>query len=397
MNRLIRIGLILAALLVAAGSLATAEAQSPFSLFEQLFRPRLQPEQPRLQPEQLREQREQVRRREEVPDGTVYNSSADADADAKRTATPQEYVVVIGDTLAEQLAQGLAEAFLTERTEVAIIKKIRASSGLVRIDFHNWIAEAANIVANERATAFVVMLGVNDRQALRDETGAHEIRSERWREIYIKRVDELIAKLKEKNVPILMVGLPAMRLQRLSDDMIYINEILRERATKAGVRYVDVWDGFVDEKGQFMSSGPALDGQTRRLRVGDGVHMTRFGSRKLAHYAELDLIRLFDARARGPMVPFGVEIPALPGVKPIAGPVLPLTSPMSPSRTLAGAVEKRDALPEAIDPDAAKTLVDGVPAAPVAGRADDFTWPRPAPAAETTGAAPNANAAPPAR
>jgi hypothetical protein len=391
MTRLIRIGLIAAALL-SGSAIAPVQAQSPFSIFEQLFRPRWQPE-----PQRDRDPAPRRAPREEAPDGTVYNSSAEADADAKRAAKPQEYVIVIGDTLAEQLAQGLAEAFLAERAEVAIVKKVRASSGLVRIDFHNWIAEAASIVANERATAFVVMLGANDRQALRDETGAHEIRSERWREIYIQRVDELIAKLKEKNVPVLIVGMPAMRLQRLSDDMTYINEILRERATKAGVRYVDVWDGFVDEKGQFMSSGPALDGQTRRLRLGDGVHMTRFGSRKLAHYAELDLIRLFDARARGPLLPFGVQIPTLPGVKPIAGPVLPLTSPMSPARTLVGATEKRDALPEAIDPDAAKTLVDGVPARPVAGRADDFAWPRRGPVAETTGTVPAATPTPPAQ
>ncbi len=365
MKRPVRTLLLLATL--AALLPAAAQAQS---LFDMLFGQR------RWQPEQ---QQEPEKPREDPSLGTVYNSSNDADADPKRQAKPQEYVVVIGDSIADQLAAGLAEAFLTERPEVAIVKKTRSSSGLVRSDYYNWITEAGNIVANERATAFVIMLGSNDRQQLRDETGAHEIRSDRWREIYVKRVDDLLAKLKEKNTPIYLVGMPAMGSARLSSDMQYLNEIFRERAVKAGVRYVDVWDGFVDQQGQFISTGPALDGQTRRLRVGDGVHFTRFGSRKLAHYAELDLVRLFDARVRGPFLPYGVEQgPITPGTKPIAGPILPLTMPVGQARGLEGAIQNTSAVPAVIDPNAAKTLVDGVPVPPVDGRADDFRWPRPA-------------------
>ena len=368
MKRPLRTLLFFAAL--AAAVPATAQAQS---LFDLLFGPR------RWQPEQQQPKQEPDRPREDPAVGTVYNSSNDADADQKRQAKPQEYVVVIGDTIADQLAQGLAEAFFTERPEIAIIKKTRASSGLVRSDFYNWITEAGNIVANERATAFVVVLGSNDRQQLRDETGAHEIRADRWREIYAKRVDDLLAKLKEKNTPVYLVGMPAMNSPRLTSDMQYLNEIFRERAVKAGVRYVDVWDGFVDQQGQFISTGPALDGQTRRLRIADGVHFTRFGGRKLAHYVELDLVRLFDARVRGPFLPYGVEQgPIVPGTKPIAGPILPLTAPAGQARGLEGAVQNTSAIPAAIDPNAAKTLVDGVPAPPVDGRADDFRWPRPA-------------------
>jgi hypothetical protein len=349
---------------------AAAQAQG---LFDMLFGPR------RWYPEQRQEQPDKPREKEDPALGTVYNSANDADADQKRKSKPQEYVVVIGDTIADQLAQGLAEAFFTERPEIAIIKKTRASSGLVRSDFYNWIAEAGNIVANERATAFVVVLGSNDRQPLRDETGAHEIRSDRWREIYAKRVDDLLSKLKEKNTPIYLVGMPAMGSPRLSSDMQYLNEIFRERATKAGVRFVDAWEGFVDQQGQFISTGPALDGQTRRLRNSDGVHFTRFGSRKFAHYVELDLVRLFDARVRGPFMPYGVDQgPITPGTKPIAGPVLPLTMPFGQARGLEGATQNTRAIPAAIDPNAAKILVDGVPVPAVDGRADDFRWPRPA-------------------
>ncbi len=112
--------------------------------------------------------------------------------------------------MADQLSQGLAEAFFGEHPEVAVIRKVRASSGLVRNDFFDWIKEAENIVANERATAFVVMLGSNDRQPLRDRNSSYEIRSDPWRELYARRVDGLLAKLKEKNAAIYVVGMPPL-------------------------------------------------------------------------------------------------------------------------------------------------------------------------------------------
>jgi hypothetical protein len=58
----------------------------------------------------------------------------------------------------------------------------------------------------------------------------------------------------------------------------------RSRAEKAGIVYVDIWDGFVDEAGQFSPQGPDYEGQIRRLRTSDGVYFTKFGARKLADY-----------------------------------------------------------------------------------------------------------------
>jgi hypothetical protein len=235
-----------------------------------------------------------------------------------------------------------------------------------------------------------VLLGVNDRQVLRDSDGAHEFRSERWRELYGKRVEDFLNKLKEKNVPIFVVGLPPVRSPKMSLDMAYINEILSERTRKVGGYYIDVWDGFVAENGDFMATGPALDGQTRRLRASDGVHFTKAGQRKLAHYAERELVRLFDSRPgrSSPDVMSGQPQPqppqagesAAPNVKPIAGPVIPLSQVTSAGggvllgASKAGSPATKVNLPTT-DPNLTRTLVEGRPVEPVAGRADDFRWP----------------------
>ena len=41
-----------------------------------------------------------------------------------------------------------------------------------------------------------------------------------------------------------------------------------------------------------MLQGPDFEGQTRRLRTSDGVHFTKAGARKLAHYLEREIRRV---------------------------------------------------------------------------------------------------------
>lgn len=360
---------LLVAAAVSVGALATMPSPADAQFFFDPFRPRYRqpPPPPQYYPRQSLPR--VVRPAPEPSGGTIYGSSEAADR--HRETQAEYYVLVLGDSLADQLAQGLADAFFEERPEIAIVKKTRGSSGLVRADFYDWPAQVPSQLENEKTNAIILMLGTNDRQAFRDETGQHEFRSDRWRELYAQRVDAMINAVKERGVPIILVGLPPMGNPRLHADLPYINEILRERAQALDVWYVDVWDGFVNESDAFVTMGPALDGQTRRLRMSDGVHFTRVGARKLAHYVERDLIKLFDARGSQPVIPLDAPEPGPTG-RPVAGPVLPLTQPAGPVGQLAGG-ERSAGASDAI---ARRVLVEGAPAEPVAGRADDFRWPR---------------------
>jgi hypothetical protein len=88
-------------------------------------------------------------------------------------------------------------------------------------------------------------------------TAVHEFRSEKWGELYSRRIDEMIGVLKAKGVPVLWVGLPSIRGGRGTQDVVYLNDLYRTRAEKAGIVYVDVWDGFVDDSGNYSNYGAA--------------------------------------------------------------------------------------------------------------------------------------------
>ena len=110
-------------------------------------------------------------------------------------------------------------------------------------------------------------------KSARSGGGLYEFRDERWVELYAKKIEEMIGVLKSKGVPVLWVGLPAIRGPKGTSDMLFLDALYRDAAGKAGITYVDVWDGFVDEAGRFLQKGPDFEGQIRQLRTSDGVYL----------------------------------------------------------------------------------------------------------------------------
>jgi uncharacterized protein len=216
-------------------------------------------------------------------------------------------------------------------------------------------------------------------KSTRSPNGIYEFREERWVELYNRKIEDLIGVLKSKGVPVLWVGLPAVRGTKATADMLFLDSLYREAAAKAGITYVDVWDGFVDEAGRYLQQGPDFEGQIRRLRSYDGVYFTQAGARKLAHYVEREITRLLASRTAPialptePATPDANAKPGQPAPRPLAGPILPLVESSVGTDQLLGGPGSR---PAAVDPLAARTLVKGEPLAPPAGRADDFVWPR---------------------
>ena len=173
---------------------------------------------------------------------------------------------------------------------------------------------------------------ITPEKSARSPNGLYEFREERWVELYTKKIEEMIGVLKSKGVPVVWVGLPAIRGPKGTSDMLFLDSLYRDAAGKAGITYVDVWDGFVDEAGRYLQQGPDFEGQIRRLRSYDGVYFTQAGARKLAHYVEREITRLLAARSAPitlptePATPDANAQPGQPAPRPLAGPILPLVA-----------------------------------------------------------------------
>ncbi|TPN12066.1 DUF459 domain-containing protein [Mesorhizobium sp. B2-1-3] len=301
-------------------------------------------------------------------------------------------VLVVGDFMAAGLAEGLDTAF-AENTGVRIVVRSNGSSGFVRDDFYNWPEQIKSLIETEKPAAVVVMLGSNDRQPMKVGDVREQPRSETWTKEYERRTEAFGKAIATAKVPFLWVGMPAFRVSKMTSDMLAFNDIYRQAAESHGGEFVDIWDGFVDENGAFVTSGPDINGQPVRLRSDDGINMSKAGKRKLAFYTEKPLMKVLGLAAPGSVAPTAapagapVEAPA-PAAAPI---VIDRTAPMLLSDpALDGGTELLGAGPPAkANPrlPGERLVVEGK--APVAspGRADDFAWPprtNPAAAAGTT-------------
>jgi hypothetical protein len=219
-------------------------------------------------------------------------------------------------------------------------------------------------------------------QAAQNETlrptpgGSYDFHTEQWATLYAKRVDQMIAALKSTGAPVIWVGLPAIRGAKSTGDVSYLDELYRSRAERAGIAYVDIWDGFVDDQGRYTLQGPDFEGQIRRLRSADGVHFTKAGAVKLASYVDRELRRGMSAHIAPVALPAPETTPnaATTGTRPDVGPVLPLTAGAAEGGDLVGGGRATQALS---DPTAVRVLTRGDTLPAASGRADDFSWPRP--------------------
>jgi hypothetical protein len=188
----------------------------------------------------------------------------------------------------------------------------------------------------------------------------------------------MIAALKSKGVPVIWVGLPSLRGARSASDAAYLNELYRARAERAGIKYVDVWDGFVDEAGRYSNYGPDYEGQVRRLRSSDGVFFTKAGAIKLARYVEQELSRYMSNRVpvalpSGPVE--GAPSDSKPTERSLMGPVIPLTgTAKDKDKDADNLLGVPGSSPTLGDATATKVLANGETIAAPPGRADNFAW-----------------------
>ncbi|MEZ0172146.1 DUF459 domain-containing protein [Microvirga sp. TS319] len=308
----------------------------------------------------------------------------------KPKVDPSTHVVVFGDSLAEFARQGL-EAVYADNQDVAVVGKIRNGSNLVRSDPADWPNFIKSTLdSGQKATVAVVMLGLSDRQSLQEGEERVELLSDRWKDLYGKRIDGILNTFQERGIPVIWIGLPPMKSSRLSEELLDMNNVYQESVPRHGGTYVDIFPGFVDDENRYTSTGPDVDGEPARLRTDDGVSFTKAGARKIAFFADVEIKKILESLRTGTPVATaptsGVDIeaalPALPDaaapvslpMKPLVGPVLPLTrQDVTPGGSLVSGAPK-------LSGDQAypvrRALRTGIAPGSRPGRADDFRWPK---------------------
>jgi hypothetical protein len=200
-------------------------------------------------------------------------------------------VLILGDSFGEGLWLGLTKAFLNDKS-LQLINRAKWGTGFSRRRHIGRAREFEPLLTAIKPDIVVIAVGAKDAVAsILEGKKKHRFGSPRWLEIYNMRLDNFLQRLKKQKIAVYWVGLPIMRDPQFNENMNTLNELFREKAHINNTKFIDTWNGFVDQYGNFSPYGPDLDGRVLRLRDKDGIRFTGAGYRKLAHYVEREIRR----------------------------------------------------------------------------------------------------------
>ncbi|WP_375598924.1 DUF459 domain-containing protein [Devosia sp. Naph2] len=192
-------------------------------------------------------------------------------------------LAVFGDSLAIDLARAL-ERFYAEDPNLVVIGQGVSSSGFVRDDYFDWNAALAEQIAADSFDLAVVIIGINDNQAINANGQSYAPLSEGWTSAYQARLNEFLSQLRAARKPVIWMGLPPMSRSQYSAAISQISALHRLAAFSGGAEYLDIFERFADAEGKYAAYGPDVNGQNALMRKDDGIHFSSAGSDKLAFY-----------------------------------------------------------------------------------------------------------------
>ncbi len=202
---------------------------------------------------------------------------------AGRTAPPSDgyNVFIIGDALAGGLWAGTGRV-ADRYPGFAVDGRFKEESGLARPEFYDWAAAVPKILERQYMDIAIVLIGTNDGQDIRSDSGRLAFGTPEWAAAYEAEVDELIGVFMENGVSVYWVSMPPMRSAQHEVAVSVIAELQRQRVLASGAKYIDVRPEFSNADGSYAESGIGIDGREVRLRSLDGIKFIKAGNDKLS-------------------------------------------------------------------------------------------------------------------
>ena len=183
---------------------------------------------------------------------------------------------VFGDSMADGLYAGLYRD-LQDQPNVSVTKFSQVSTGLSRYDYVNIHAKTRAQLDEHPVDVAVMLFGTNDAQGIDDGGVVHMFGTDGWKAAYGRRIDDLVALLRSRNVAVYWVGLPRMKRDSFDGRMMLINGVVEARMRALGVPYIETVGLTSNAEGGYEAYLPTAGGRRVLMRAGDGIHMSMAG------------------------------------------------------------------------------------------------------------------------
>ena len=190
-------------------------------------------------------------------------------------------VLAIGDSIGIDLGFGM-QRVMGNTGYYKVIVDGKISTGLARPDFYNWPARLQADIRRYHPDIVVVLVGLNDPQAMRNSSGFLPTFSRAWFDEYARRVDRMLELGTGGDRRMIWAGGPIVAEAQLRHDMRWLNGAYRKQVRLyPGSIYFDTWK-HTASNGTYTAFLTGANGNHFEARTGDGIHLTNAGQDYLA-------------------------------------------------------------------------------------------------------------------
>ncbi len=234
-------------------------------------------------------------------------------------------ILLVGDSLMQGVAPHLITA-LKRNYKVESMDLSRHSTGLTYPAFFDWPATVKAAFELEPYQVVIVFLGANDPWDMNLQGKYVRFGSERWKEVYSARVQQIIRIAAEHNSRLLWLGAPPMGREDLVGKEPQLNEIYAREAAKYPLfaRFIATAPSLSEDGSSFTKFMELPERGSVMVRTDDGVHFTTQGQKILA---KLALAQFTKATQTEPVPQENQSVEAQPENRPLAEPAQPDRQP----------------------------------------------------------------------
>ncbi|TXJ06182.1 MAG: DUF459 domain-containing protein, partial [Acinetobacter sp.] len=206
------------------------------------------------------------------------------------TLGPTDEIFFAGDSLMQGVAPHV-QKFLQEKYQINSVNLSKQSTGLAYPSFFNWPETIAEILkTNSNIKVLVVFLGPNDPWDMPSPKGGVylKFKSTDWEQVYRFRVSNILEVAKQHGVAVMWLGAPNMKKSSLDEQMMYLNHLIQDEVVGHNALWLDTRSILGSNNNQY-SDYLVKNGQSVKMRSGDGIHFSVDGQKEVAQAIESHL------------------------------------------------------------------------------------------------------------
>ena len=215
-----------------------------------------------------------------------------ADLTAKRGVLGSCKILLIGDSIGDNLAYGMVGQ-ITKAPTLTFVRKAKASTGLSNAWFYNWHNSLATFLKVEKPNLVIVLLGANDRQNYVVNNKVQNFGTEAWKKTYRSNVTKLATAATKAGAYVLWVGMPIMKPYNYAQGITTIDQQFALAVPLVpGATYLPTRAFTADASGAYRE-GAQVNGKYAQIRGKDGIHFSYMGQEVLATYVLNNIVKTY--------------------------------------------------------------------------------------------------------